>query len=93
MRLEKPLDEYTRSELVELYEEETGRSASELSAGYVSIATLREAVASLVEEEYFEATSGFEFVEQDEAEEIEEEAEAQRTEWYRVPGSSARRIK
>jgi hypothetical protein len=91
MRLEKPIEEYTRAELVEIYEEETGESIVNLGEGYISVSTLREAVASLEDEEsIFESTSGFEFVENDEAEEIDREAEAQ---WHRIPGSSARRIR
>jgi len=92
----KTVEEMSRNELIRIYTEVYGGKLSDLGDGYISIAVLKEAVAVLLdadpqdEPQTVRASSDFGFVEQEEAEELDNEAEAQ-YEWYTVPGSSAKR--
>ncbi len=96
--MNKNVEEMSREELIHAYTEVYGGKLSDLGDGYISIKTLREAVAlsftrNLEDEEgrkAVSASSEFGFVEQDEAEELDKEAEAQ-YEWITIPGSSAKR--
>ena len=92
-------EEMTRKELVHVYVDVYGGKLSDLGDGYVPIGILREAVAVLLDADPVDepqsvatATSDFEFVDMEEAEALDAEASEQ-VEWYRVPGSSARRVK
>jgi hypothetical protein len=92
----KKVGEMSRGELIRIYTEVYGGKLSDLGDGYISIADLRIAVSTLLdadpedEPRTVRASSEFGFVEQEEAEEIDKEAEAQ-YEWYTVPGSNAKR--
>ncbi len=84
------LNEMSRDELVYIWKTFYKRTLSDLSSGYVSAKALREAIASELEAEkegVASTTSSFEFVDIEEAEAIDEDAEY---EWYTAPGSSAR---
>ena len=87
----------SRNELIRIYTEVYGGKLSDLGDGYISIAVLKEAVAVLLdadpqdEPQTVRASSDFGFVEQEEAEELDNEAEEAQYEWYTVPGSSAKR--
>jgi hypothetical protein len=88
------LDEMSRDELVYIWETYYEKSLSDLGSGYITLATLKEAIASKLEadDSTARATSSFDFVDVEEAESLDEEAEAsEEYEWYSVPGSSARR--
>jgi len=97
--MEKPVEEMTRDELIHIYVDVYDRELSELGSGYIPVDTLREAVAMLLDvdpedEPYtISSASDFEFVDIDKAEELDAEASEQQVEWYRIHGSSARRIK
>lgn len=92
----KTVEEMSRNELIRVYEEVYGGKLSDLGDGYIPIATLKEAVALLLDADpddkpqAVRASSDFGFVEQKEAEEFDNEVEAQ-YEWITVPGSSAKR--
>jgi len=84
------LNEMSRDELVYIWKTLYNRTLSELSNGYVSAKALRKAIASELEAEKGVAskTSGFEFVDVEEAEAVDKDADEY--EWYTAPGSSAR---
>ncbi len=84
--MDKPLEEMTRTELMEAIEK-SGQKV-DLGSGYVSISRLREVVAELYSDDSVALASGFDFIEEDEADEFVEEIE-----WIRIPGSSAKRPK
>lgn len=84
----KKVEEMGREELVQELEE-YGKSLDDLGDGYIPISILREEVASL-RPQVIEASSEFGFVEQEEAEELDADAEEQ-YEWYTIKGSSAKR--
>lgn len=96
--MKKRVEEMSREELIQVYTEVYGGKLSDLGDGYIPVATLREAVSlsfslSLNDSEFektVRASSDFGFIEQEEAEELDEEAEAQ-YEWITIPGSSAKR--
>ena len=84
--MDKPLEEMTRTELMEAIEK-SGREI-DLGSGYVPINRLREVVAEIYSDDSVALASEFDFIEEDEAEEFVEEIE-----WVRIPGSSAKRPK
>ena len=84
--MNKPLEEMTRTELMEAIEK-SGQEV-DLGSGYVSISRLREVVAELYSDDSVALASEFDFIEEDEADEFVEEIE-----WIRIPGSSAKRPK
>ncbi len=84
--MDKPLEEMTRTELMEAIEK-SGRKI-DLGSGYVSISRLREVVAEIYSDDSVALASEFDFIEEDEADEFVEEIE-----WVRIPGSSAKRPK
>lgn len=96
--MKKRVEEMSRDELIQVYTEVYGGKLSDLGDGYIPIATLREAVSlsfslSLNDDDgqkTVRASSEFGFIEQEEAEKLDEEAEAQ-YEWITIPGSSAKR--
>ncbi len=84
--MDKPLEEMTRTELMEIVEK-SGLEV-DLGSGYVPLKRLREIVAEIRNDDSVALASEFDFIEEDEAEEFVEEIE-----WVTIPGSSARRPK
>jgi len=97
--MKKRVEEMSRKELIQVYTEVYGGKLSDLGDGYIPIATLREAVSlsfslSLNDSEFektIRASSDFGFIEQEEAEELDREADETQYEWITIPGSSAKR--